>query len=655
MLSKSRYIRGLKCPKSLWLHVNKPQEMLVDDQSMHLFTQGTNVGTLARDFFPRGALAVKEDEIPGATSVERTKALIDQGVTTIYEATFIFNNTLVAVDILTKIDNQWHLFEMKTTTSVKEAHINDAAIQYYVVKGCGLDVADVSVMFMNNGYVRRGELNVGELFRHESVLNRIMPLLESIPGNIDGFIKLLDSPEEPGIEMGKQCNNPYSCDFHAYCLALLPEEDVTDTELLSRTPTVMEEGLKDFMEEISYPLFFLDFETIIPCVPLYDESRPYQQITFQYSLHYKQSRNSALLHYEFLGNPGHDPRIPLIESLIGNLSNPGRIIVYNITFEKCRLKEMQRDFPQYAGKLGDIIERMTDLMPVFRKKLYSCEYMQNSYSIKYVLPALCPGFSYKGLELNNGAAASAAYTSLTGIKDETVISKTRADLLEYCKLDTLAMVKILEVLENTVDIEKKNDATTENGIGETPNLFRFATKELSQDAVISYWLAWADKSYEKSNPYLHRKGTQLLHSLFNKGGIEVPEHDQIKISNQNCQTDILVELYLRAKLVFVLIIEDKIHAYEHSNQLIKYQETIQKKLKIEPDKILGIFLKTGFQDTYSDLGVFKPFLLFDVLELLESDKDLKEKSEILFQYYQILKERYISVTSFHSKNLKMER
>jgi hypothetical protein len=218
MLSKSRIIKGIQCHKSLWLYVHKPEQADIPESQNAIFSAGTDVGQLAQGYFPGGVLALTGD-YPDSASAARTKELIGNGAETIYEATFIYDNTLVAVDILTCIDGKWNIFECKSTTGVKPLHITDVAIQYYVVQGAGLQVADASIMYLNNQYIRRGDLDVFQLFSHTSVLDRAIALQPFVKENISILTEMLGK-EEPDIEMGKQCNNPYPCFFQKYCRSL---------------------------------------------------------------------------------------------------------------------------------------------------------------------------------------------------------------------------------------------------------------------------------------------------------------------------------------------------------------------------------------------------------------------------------------------------
>jgi len=206
------------------------------------------------------------------------------------------------------------------------------------------------------------------------------------------------------------------------------------------------DAIKDFVDELNYPLCFMDFETFQPAVPLFDNSRPYQQIPFQYSLHYKETEKAELIHSEFLADAGEDPRPQFIMKLLEVTNRPGDIVVYNKTFEVTRLKEIARDFPEYSEDIEERILRIKDLMLPFQRNYYYAPEMKGSYSIKNVLPALVPELSYNSLEINEGGLASIAFENLFDETDMIKIAETREQLLEYCKLDTLAMVRILEKL-----------------------------------------------------------------------------------------------------------------------------------------------------------------------------------------------------------------
>ena len=219
------------------------------------------------------------------------------------------------------------------------------------------------------------------------------------------------------------------------------------TSELNNETIIDKANIKEFVNNLNYPLYFMDFETFATAVPVFDKSRPYQQLVFQYSLHVLPNEKGKLIHKEYLAEiNGVDPRIKFIEQLITNCDSAGDILVYNIGFERGKLNELAEVFPPYRLAIEKIIERMKDLMIPFQKRWYYTPQMKGSYSIKKVLPALVPELSYDNLNISEGGTASNTFAAMVSGNFEGNSEQTRKDLLAYCKLDTFAMVKIVEKL-----------------------------------------------------------------------------------------------------------------------------------------------------------------------------------------------------------------
>jgi hypothetical protein len=213
-------------------------------------------------------------------------------------------------------------------------------------------------------------------------------------------------------------------------------------------------AIKAFLDSLTYPIYFIDFESFQPAVPLFDRSRPYQQVVFQYSMHIRDSISSEVIHKAFLADAdGNDPRIPFIKQLITDIGEEGDIIVFNRSFESSRLNELAASFPEYEADIVRINSRMKDLMLIFQQRQYYIPEMKGSYSIKQILPAMVPGFSYDNMPIGDGGSASMAFTSLFSEPDDEKNRMIRENLLEYCKLDTLAMVEIVIALQKLVVIK----------------------------------------------------------------------------------------------------------------------------------------------------------------------------------------------------------
>ncbi|MEO6348857.1 MAG: DUF2779 domain-containing protein, partial [Aquaticitalea sp.] len=328
-----------------------------------------------------------------------------------------------------------------STTGVKEPHITDAALQYYVITNSGLKLADISIVHLNNKYIRKGELDVQQLFHAASILKEVKELQPYITTKAVELKKLLKQKTVPVIETGKHCEKPYPCDFYGFCSKNLLEEDLVPEKKYINKPVI-----KEFLEQLKYPLQFLDFETWMTAVPEQDGHWPYRQVCFQYSVHSQKKQNAELEQLSYLAESTASTSLEFLENLIQAVGKNGSILVYNQTFEITRLKELKKDHPKHAKAIDSIIDRIVDLMPPFRKN-YRLPAMQGKYSIKNVLPALVPELSYEGMIIGSGGVASAAFYNLKNVEDETEKGKTRNALLEYCGLDTLAMVKILEKLE----------------------------------------------------------------------------------------------------------------------------------------------------------------------------------------------------------------
>ena len=484
-LSKSTYMRGLQCEKSLYLHKVHPElRGEISDSQEALFRQGTTVGDLARKLFPGGKDCSTTNRNEFQIAAERTQEYIRNGESVIYEAAFIHDQILVFADILVSTREGWQMYEVKSTTQVKDTHIKDASLQAFVIEKCGVMLKDIFIIHLNNQYVRNGDLDVDRLFTKALIANEARKLISEVPQNLDHIRSYLKKDEIPEKEIGPHCGSPYACDFMNYCwqdvpnrsvfeiarmkgdrkfdyfhqgiirLADFPEEDhlsykqrLQVTSEKTGETHINIEAIKEFVSILSYPLYFMDFETINLAIPLFDYSRPYEQIPFQYSLHFQKKKDGEIDHYEFLAETdGSDPRLRFIKRLISDCGTEGNILVYNKAFESGRLTALANIFHHYADEIAAIQSRMVDLMVPFQKGWYYTPDMAGSYSIKAVLPALVPELAYDDLEIENGGDASNIFAAMASGSFNDNIDEARTNLLAYCKMDTLAMVEILKKL-----------------------------------------------------------------------------------------------------------------------------------------------------------------------------------------------------------------
>ena len=491
-LSKSQYLRALQCQKSLWLYKYKRElQDAPSDSQLARFSSGVEVGAFALKLFDCTD-KIDFDSSDFSQKIAQTDSLLKNGAKAIAEATFAHNGILVMIDILQITDDGLIINEVKSSTSVKPVHIDDLAIQYFVLTNAvrGLKVIGANLVHINSDYTRNGALELDKLFCKIDCLKSVIDKQSEVEQNLMQFEQILnDSKQPPEIPIDSHCDNPYPCDFKGVCFGAIPKEnsvfniarldsrkkfalyhsgivnfsDITDFSAfndkqrlqiecaLERKIHIDRDAIRAFLSTLRYPIYHLDFESFQEPVPSFDGGRPYMQVPFQYSLHIDYG-DSRLEHREFLAECEGDPRESLAKSLVQNIPQGAFILAYNASFEKGVMKNLGAIFPQYAEILEGFVANVADLMTPFAQKSYYHYAMNGSYSIKAVLPALVPEMAnaYKDLDLiHNGGEANEAFPRLK-FMDESTRKSYRNALLEYCKLDTLAMVKVVEKLKELV-------------------------------------------------------------------------------------------------------------------------------------------------------------------------------------------------------------
>ena len=433
-------------------------------------------------------------EVPYSESlgdmIPATQKLIDEGVENICEASFSYDGCFCSVDILKNLgDNKVEIYEVKSSAEVKNIYYEDVSYQNWVLTKLGFDVQKVCLVHINNQYVRHGDLELDKLFTIVDLTEIAKTKFDEVGENIAKFREYVDQETEPECKVGGQCFSPYECGYWAHCAVDMPEEggptvwnisrlrdkqwyydngyitfqqlydagvlrgnylQQVEVELKNLPPQIKPKEVKKFLDTLSYPLYFLDFETFNPAVPLYDESSPYQQIVFQYSLHYIEKEGGELKHKECLAYPGSDPRRQIAEQLCKNIPLNVCTTAYNMGFEKGKIRDLAALYPDLHDHLMNIHDNIKDIMIPFQKRWYYTKEMQGSYSIKFVLPALFPddpSLNYHNLEgVHNGGEASNTFLAMQKM-DKEELEKWREHLLRYCELDTFAMVKVLDKLK----------------------------------------------------------------------------------------------------------------------------------------------------------------------------------------------------------------
>jgi hypothetical protein len=484
LLSKSNFQKGVQCKKALWyLKHRKDLKPNIDEITEHRFEEGNKIGELAQSLYPGGVL-MDLDYYQVEESHKKTLDLINQGSKIIYEATAFdkISNLVAKIDIAFKKDDAFELIEVKSSTSKKPEHITDLAFQYYVFKKVGHNISACKLMYMNKEYVRVGNINPKELFVIKDVTNEVLELQGEINSLVNDFKNTISSNEEPIVKIGSQCSAPHECDYKSYCWKDVPEYSILNLfsakkawEIIDKIGSFNIEDLSkdnlpkkekgidyacyinqknhfdnnkiiEFVDSLKYPLYFLDYETVSSAIPLFEQSSPYQQIPFQFSIHKKLTKESGIEHVDYLHLEKSDPRPPLIENLIKECGSTGSIIVYYESFEKSRNKELADFMPEYKDEILSINTRIVDLYVPFKRRWAYSPKQNGSASIKAVLPALTD-INYDHLDIRKGDLASLTYLNfLNGKISIDSNSKVKRSLKEYCKLDTFAMVEIYNLL-----------------------------------------------------------------------------------------------------------------------------------------------------------------------------------------------------------------
>jgi hypothetical protein len=476
-ISKTDYVRYLECPRYAWLSKNRPD--LSSDEDSVVAKQGMEVELLARGLFKKGV----EIKVSGESGTAETKRLLNEGAEIIYQAQPVSKKFLARADILIKKEDGWHLYEVKSSTQIKPEHIPDLCFQVNVFKEFGIELKTINLIHINSEYVYREKngLEVNKLFVTENVTDIVTDGLEAEVKKMKTAHKILTSKKEPKVAVLKRnFHHPMSANMSEYYWKGIPDYSIYDisginpnklkaleargimkiTDIPDNFPLsanqirqvrmTKEKGIevhKEFLakelEQIEFPIWFLDYETVQLAIPKFEGMRPWQQMAMQYSLH-KLDDKGNLTHFSFLHTKTDFPFPHLLKHLKADIGETGTVMSWNSSFEKERNKDMAEAMPDYKEFLMNINRRVYDPMKIF-KSIYTDYRFKGGTSLKTVLPVLVPDLSYATLEIHGGGDATAAlYDIITGTMKD--IETAKKQLLEYCELDTLAMVRIYQFL-----------------------------------------------------------------------------------------------------------------------------------------------------------------------------------------------------------------
>ncbi len=472
LLSKSKYMQGLRCPRLLWYAFNEPEEIPDhDDSTKELFRRGRRVGELARALYDGELVEFGEFQ----ETIDRTKELVRWG-NTVFEASFKVDDLYCRVDIL-QHDGGWNIIEVKSSTKVKDRYIEDVAFQKFCLERAGLDIQRCFVMHINSKYERDGELEPERLFSKRNVTDRVEFKQDEVRENIIEMREIIERDAPPERELGMHRNNKYRCDLGEKCYVDLPEHDVTELHYIGDEayelaedgvlaiqdipdgypltekqsvqrdavvrgePQVRPVKIREFLERLEPPLYFLDFEAFNTAVPLFDGVTPYEHVPFQFSLHLE---DEEVEHHEFLYDREGDPRPELAAALHEVVGDQGSIVAYNTSFEQRMLRQLSSatdyDFSDWHG-------RFVDLAEPFREFWYYDPEQHGSYSLKAVLPCIA-GEDYDDLDVSDGDQAAREFVAMNYRDGPDV----REELLAYCERDTEALIRIRDALRRVGDV-----------------------------------------------------------------------------------------------------------------------------------------------------------------------------------------------------------
>ena len=495
-LSKSEYMMYLKHPAWVWLKKHDKKKLPeIDANQQAMFDAGHDFEQYAEALFKDGIKLGFDSYDEYLRLPSRTKEAINSDASTIFQGRIEAENNTFIFDILDRVSSgEFDLYEIKSSTRVKEDHYYDLAFQLYVAESAGLNIRSIYVIHVNNNYIRSGPVKPGAITVTEEVSEQVRSMQTETEENIARAWKSIrqtdmpdPSPRHVGLDSFREYMEVYSnirdipTDSIYNLYGLDPElcahledagiENISDipdsiklrpkqqwqvSAVKAKEPIIKTDKIELFLDSLKYPLYFLDYETLADVVPPFDGLKPYQQLPFQYSLHILNSTDSDVEHYEYLHTDQSNPAEPLTQQLVKQLGDNGSIIVWSKRFEQGCNELLAKLLPHYQDALEAINARIVDLMDPFAYGWYIDAEFAGSASIKSVLPVLAPDLSYKDLEVQEGGSAQRLWMdailrdSYNGDQEQLMNS-----LLEYCKLDTLAMVRIFDFL-NKRDFKASN-------------------------------------------------------------------------------------------------------------------------------------------------------------------------------------------------------
>lgn len=485
-ISKSAFMKAEQCLKHFYLYRNHPNlRDKISREKQFIFQRGTDVGVFAQQLFPGGVDVTKDEKWNQLHYAQKTKELIEQGVETIYEATFIHNDLLVMVDILHKQDGKWEAYEVKSSIKISETYVKDACFQYFVIKNCLTDLMDFKLLTINPNYVLSGELDIEKLFKTTSIIKDATKNLSYFTFKTQVAKETLEKGKIPNIPVGTHCFQPYDCDFLSLCWKGMNEDnsvfylgkqskqqlfdyynngiktiDQIDSKTLKKEISIQvkavaakeEQIYKDemiaFLSVIKKPYCSLDIEVWMAALPFYQHTKPFQQIPFLFSIIHEE--NDGIKKYSYFKPIESDLREEFLKNILVSTKPFETILMYDKSLEENVLNQLAEVFPDYKAQIDILKSKIVDLAEPVKQGNYYHPAMKGNFSLKSLAPIIHADTKFDNMDIQSGISAMYVYEGLLHQQNEIEKENIKSQLIEYCEMDALVTFQLYSYFSGKV-------------------------------------------------------------------------------------------------------------------------------------------------------------------------------------------------------------
>lgn len=478
-ISKSAFIKAEQCLKHFYLYKNHPYlRDSLSKEKQFIFKRGTDVGIFAQQLFAGGIDVTEGEKRDQQLFAQKTKDLIANGTETIYEATFIYDDLLVMVDILHKQDDKWIAYEVKSSLKITDTYVKDACFQYYVIKNCLPELVDFNLLTLNPKYVLENEFEIEKLFKKTSVMKDALKNLEYFAHKSQVAKLTLEQGKIPDIKIGTHCFQPYECDFLGTCwkntndpssvltlgkltkqamfelydsnIKRIDEIDINTIQhkevkiqvkaAIEQKEQIAQEEVKTFISTIKQPVCSLDIEVWMPAIPYYQGTKPFQQIPFLFSMIYEEGQE--LKHYSYFKPIEEDLRKEFLERILLATKEFQSILMFDKSLEETVLNQLAELYPEYRNDITSLKNKIVDLAEPIRKGNYYHPEMAGNFTLKSVAPLVNQDAGFNNLDIQSGISAMYIYESLL-VQNMIEGEQTKQQLIDYCEMDALITYQLL--------------------------------------------------------------------------------------------------------------------------------------------------------------------------------------------------------------------